>query len=230
MTPSTSPRSLGEIFQPSRQRAPDPSIPATSDNAAAPAGPLWPYLVGAIAGGMFGFGALLLLSMVLSTSPAPALGRSAVVVLAVGSSTLAIAWLGMIKQGHDGVGALFGCLAMPAAILFMYATRHDVALLRVNALLLQLAIASFALGHLFVRGIGVTRLAAAIVVITMTVTIYAMTQGITLGSRLDATLSSTSLVGLCLVGCSLAFMLPGLRRRPAATSSASQESLHVDAG
>jgi hypothetical protein len=185
----------------------------TAPDLLPPAGPApaWPYHLAAFGGGVFGVGALLMVFVLAGQGRSAAAGLLSLLLMAGGSALLAVGWIGTLKHGHGGNGAILGSLAIPAAIVFLYANRNNWAMVETRATVLAASLGAFALGHVFARTATVTRIAAAIALAGVVIAFANNDGGAGDGTR--AVLAVISFGSLAVVGLSISLTVPGLRRR-----------------
>jgi hypothetical protein len=164
-----------------------------------------------IGGVAVAIGAFALLYAVLADEP----GRTSLVLaasgLGIGALLLGIGWIGALKYGHGGVGAIGGSLFVPLAFLYAYFHRDD---FHVNAMLLALAFGAFTYGHALGKAPKATRVIAAIASGALTVQILALVANSHLPKNVDSFLGIVSLGGIAMVGVTLAILVPDLRGQP----------------
>lgn len=109
--------------------------------------PRWPYNLGAIAGPLFGLGLLLFLTAAyVPEGSAATVGLLGFLAATLGAVLLGLAWLGVMRNGHGGLGPLAGSFAFPLAVAHAYLER-DTYDMRTTMALIVGSLAAFAWGH-----------------------------------------------------------------------------------
>jgi hypothetical protein len=170
--------------------------------------PRWPFVLGAVAGVIFGSGAFLYLAAI--AKPSHAVASAGVAGLITGSALLAIAWFGATLAGRGGPGALLGSVAVPLALAYAYSTQLKPASLEVTGTMLVCAFAAQALGYAATRGLGVTRVVALGAGLLWSLALLSIVQH----SRLGLPFLMFALVASGLVGFTLPFGFYSLRAAP----------------
>jgi hypothetical protein len=172
--------------------------------------PGWPYVLGAIAGPMFGISMLIFLAAAHTHGN----GGEAAALLAILGSTLAslflgIAWFGVLRGGQGGAGPLVGSCALPLAIGYLYLDRGSYDLNTAGALIVG-ALAAFGWGHVAAPGGAVLRGCAAGSAVLWSLLFVAVVR------RWDMPtgLVGISFVALSLAALCLAFSFPRLQYAP----------------
>src|SRR5438094_7636719 len=113
--------------------------------------PIWPYALGAIGGVVFAIGALAMTYAALASSPSTNASEAAIGGIGIGGALLGVGWLGVFKQKQCGFGVIASSFVVPLAFLYVYLHRDDWDELRAFGMLVVLALALFAMAHLFVK-------------------------------------------------------------------------------
>ena len=191
----------------------DPSTPLPTIFAR----PRWPYLLGAVAGPVLGTGALVAILAV--NGAFHGLVQLALFALALGGALLGVAWLGVLRHGHGGVGAIAGSFAVSLAVVYLHVHRAEWWQARQHGMIFAAAIAACACGHVLVRGLGVVRVLAAIAAVLWGLVFLVLRQRLVLPRALEVALVTSALGAIALTGCALAVMFPTLRRAGSAELS-----------
>jgi hypothetical protein len=189
---------------------PDRCDPSASDALYfSPLRPRWPYLLGAIAGGILGAGMLLFLFAAATGlgHEGDAAGLCGAVAVAVSGALLGIAWLGVRRDGGGGLVSALGSFALPiapaAAVLL-----QDQADRRAAFALVPLALAAFCGGHAVGPGHGVLRLIAGLTAVPWIFVVVA----VICGWAVPPLAVFSACWGVALIGLGLVLSFPSLRR------------------
>lgn len=183
--------------------------PSASDSLYfSPFRPRWPYLLGAIAGGILGAGMLLFL-FAAATGLGPdgdGPGRCGAVAVAVGGGLLGIAWLGVRRDAGGGLSSAIGSFALPivpaAAVLLQGQADR-----RTTLVLVPLALAAFCGGHAVGPGHVVLRLIAGLTAVPWILAAVAMICG----WAVPPLAVFSACWGVALIGFGLVLSFPSLR-------------------
>lgn len=171
----------------------------------------WPYAVGAVAGPVFGVAALVMLAAIVGEQAG--LVPVAAVGLAVGGAGLAIAWGAVIGHGHGGAATVIGSLAVPLAIMLLYAQADRLDAAVQGTKLLVGAFALSAWGHAMARNLGGFRIAGAFAAALWT-TVFLLISGLATNVPASVGMATIKLAfgATGVAGLSLAIAFPRLRR------------------
>jgi hypothetical protein len=181
--------------------------------------PKWPYAIGLLGGLAFGLAAWLLGVLALEESRSVGLGKLAVWGMAAGGAALGVAWIGIFQQKQCGFGVIGGSLAVPVAIVYLYANRNNWGLLGAHGMILMVALAGCALGYVFLRGMRLTRAAAALALLGFIIEIVAHQKKLRLSDGNRSLVTILSFGSLGLMGITTALEM--LRLQTAPTEDAS---------
>jgi hypothetical protein len=169
--------------------------------------PRWPYVLGAIAGPLLGICLLVLLATLhLTWRGSGTAGFLATVGGVIASTLLGIAWFGVLRGGHSGVGPVAGSFAYPLATI--YAVFHpEWRDMFANAALITGALAAFGWGHVAAPSRGIVRMLAT----TAAMLWSFLFLGVLARWPVPGVIVTTAFVALALLCIALAFSFPPLR-------------------
>lgn len=173
--------------------------------------PLWPYALGAFGGAVFAVGAFLLY-VLLQSHGSGGSGQYALTTLAIGGAILGVGWIGVLKYEQGGFGAVSGCFAVTLALIYVYLHRNDWNMFAASGTMVLLAFTWFALGHLFARGVRMTKFAAGSALIGILGEVYGTVSKVRFDRSTDQALALVMCIGLAATGVACAFELFFLRR------------------
>lgn len=159
----------------------------------------WPYLLGAIAGPVYGASALVLLIATHTRGQAgEGAARLALLAAVIGGALLGIAWLALLRRGHGGAAPIAGSLALPLALSCVWLGGSG-PYLSTTAMLIAGALAAFGWGHAVAPGLVVLRALAAGSALLWTLAFVGIARDWPLPpSLLSFAFLATALTGICL--------------------------------
>lgn len=175
--------------------------------------PLWPYALGAVGCVVFGLGAFFLY-VLLQSSGGSGTGQYALQTLALGGAILGVGWIGALKYGQGGFGAVSGSFAVTLALAYAYMHRNDWSMFAASGTMILLAFAWFALGHVFARGVRITKWAAGVALVGILAEVYGTVAKTRFDRSTDQALALIMCIGLAATAVACAFEMMALRRAP----------------
>jgi hypothetical protein len=173
--------------------------------------PIWPYYIGAWSAGLFGVATAYLAYMITGKPTASGM-MLAGYAYAIGATGLGVGWLGMVKQHNATFAPVAGSFAIPIAIAILKVSKPDDVMFA-GGMIVLVAMAFFAIAHVFVQHLPLTRFVAVPGALVLLYEVIANTAHWKIDRDTDKLLMIVSLGSLTLIGFSLAFTLPGLRKR-----------------
>ncbi len=176
--------------------------------------PAWPYVLSVLGGLTFGLGCAVLLYVTLANSESAAAGKVAIWATLIGATVLAVGWLGVFLQKQCGIGMLLGSLAVPLGFLYVYSNRDSWAGMNANAMIVLVAFAACALGHVFATGLVGVRVAAGVSLLGVAIAIIVLQQHVHVSKEVTMLIMTLVFGGLAAMGIAIAVQVPGLHRQP----------------
>jgi hypothetical protein len=139
-------------------------------------------------------------------------GDHAFLTLAIGSALLGVGWLGVLKYEQGGFGTVSGCFAVTLSLAYAYLHRHDWTMFAATGTMILLAFGWCAAGHMFARGLRMSRFPAGAALLGLIPEIYQTVAKHHFSHDMNEMLTMLTCVGLGVMGITCAFEMFSLRR------------------